>query len=124
MAILQMKHSWCVHRLHTVANLVSPFFCAAILHRGLNIGRLPLSNLASINNAISLTPGFSPVMAGNAGQNRFNGLLRADKPLKRLARWNACASRLKPGVIEPEPCRRTGVAPVSNLKKLPLKRSW
>jgi hypothetical protein len=59
-----------------------------------------LLNLASIRNAISLTPGFSPVMAGKAGQNRFNGFLRAGKPLKRLVRRNACTTRLKPGVNE------------------------
>jgi hypothetical protein len=57
-------------------------------------------NLALISNAISLTPGFSPVMAGKAGQNRFNGFLRASKPLKRLARRNTCTTRLKPGVNE------------------------
>jgi hypothetical protein len=39
-------------------------------------------------------------MAGQAGQNRFNGFSRAGKPLKRLARLNASATRLKPGVNE------------------------
>jgi hypothetical protein len=34
---------------------------------------------------ISLTPGFSPVMADIESQNRFNGFPRAGKPLKRLA---------------------------------------
>jgi hypothetical protein len=38
-----------------------------------------------MSNAISLTPDFSPVMVGEACQNRFNGFLRAGKPLKRLA---------------------------------------
>ena len=38
-----------------------------------------------MKNTISLTPGFSPVLAAVAGQNRFNGFSRADKPLKRLA---------------------------------------
>jgi len=39
-------------------------------------------------------------MAGQAGQNRFNGFSRAGKPLKRLARRSACTTRLKPGVNE------------------------
>ena len=39
-------------------------------------------------------------MAGKTGQNRFNGFLRASKPLKRLACRKACATRLKPGVNE------------------------
>jgi hypothetical protein len=39
-------------------------------------------------------------MAGQAGQNRFNGFPRTGKPLKRLTRRNACATRLKPGVNE------------------------
>jgi hypothetical protein len=47
-----------------------------------------------------LTPGFSPVMAGKAGQNRFNGFSRAGKPLKRLPRRSACTTRPKPGVNE------------------------
>jgi hypothetical protein len=51
-------------------------------------------------NVISLTPGFSPVMRDRESQNRFNGLSRAGKPLKRLARLNASATRLKPGVNE------------------------
>jgi len=53
-----------------------------------------------MSDAISLTPGFSPVMAGQADQNRFNGFPRASKPLKRLAHRNACTTRLKPGVNE------------------------
>jgi hypothetical protein len=53
-----------------------------------------------MSNAISLAPGFSPVMAGTAGQNRFNGFSRPHKPLKRLARPNGFATRLKPGVNE------------------------
>ena len=51
-----------------------------------------------MSNAISLTPGFSPVMAGQAVRNSFNGFSHADKPLKRLARRDALATRLKPGV--------------------------
>jgi hypothetical protein len=53
-----------------------------------------------MRNVISLTPGFSPVMSDREGQNRFNGLSRASKPLKRLARPNAFTTRLKPGVNE------------------------
>jgi hypothetical protein len=53
-----------------------------------------------LSNAISLTPGFSPVTAGKPIQNRFNGFPRADKPLKRLADRHATATRLKPGVNE------------------------
>jgi hypothetical protein len=51
-----------------------------------------------MSNAISLTPDFSPVMVGEACQNRFNGFLRAGKPLKRLAGRRAANTRLKPGV--------------------------
>jgi hypothetical protein len=53
-----------------------------------------------VSNTISLTPGFSPVVAGQTGQNRFNGFSCADKPLKRLARQDALTTRLKPGVNE------------------------
>jgi hypothetical protein len=53
-----------------------------------------------MSNAISLTPGFSPVLAGKASQNRFNGFPRAVKPLKRLVHRNHYATRLKPGVNE------------------------
>jgi hypothetical protein len=53
-----------------------------------------------MNNTISLTPGFSPVPAGQADQNRFNGFSRADKPLKRLAHRATLNTRLKPGVNE------------------------
>jgi hypothetical protein len=53
-----------------------------------------------MSNAISLTPGFSPVTVGKTVQNRFNGFPRADKPLKRLACWHATFTRLKPGVNE------------------------
>jgi hypothetical protein len=53
-----------------------------------------------MSNVISLTPGFSPVMSDREGQNRFNGLSRAGKPLKRLACQNTSATRLKPGVSE------------------------
>jgi hypothetical protein len=38
-----------------------------------------------LSEAISLTPGFSPVVVSEKFQNRFNGFPRADKPLKRLA---------------------------------------
>jgi hypothetical protein len=53
-----------------------------------------------MSHILSLTPGFSPVMAGGESQNRFNGFSRADKPLKQLARPDAFATRLKPGVNE------------------------
>ncbi len=53
-----------------------------------------------MSNAISLTPGFSPMLAGKASQNRFNGFPRAGKPLKRLMHRNHYATRLKPGVNE------------------------
>jgi hypothetical protein len=44
---------------------------------------------------LSLTPGFSPVTSGREGQNRFNGLSRAGKPLKRPARQSAGINRCK-----------------------------
>jgi hypothetical protein len=50
--------------------------------------------------AISLTPGFSPVIADGKCQNRFNGFPRAEKPLKRLDDPAAVLARLKPGVNE------------------------
>jgi hypothetical protein len=53
-----------------------------------------------MSNAISLTPGFSPVTAGKALRNRFNGFTGAGKPLKRLADRHASTTRLKPGVNE------------------------
>ncbi len=53
-----------------------------------------------MNNAILLTPGFSPVMAGHQWPNRFNGLACAGKPLKRLEVRVAGCTRLKPGVNE------------------------
>jgi len=51
-----------------------------------------------VNIAISLTPGFSPVVDDEPGQNRFNGFARAEKPLKRLPTSSASGTRLKPGV--------------------------
>ncbi len=51
-----------------------------------------------MNNAIALTPGFSPVMLNAESQNRFNGFSHARKPLKRLAVSHVFATRLKPGV--------------------------
>jgi hypothetical protein len=57
-----------------------------------------LLSLAKMSNAISLTPGFSPVTAGKIFPNRFNGFSRADKPLKRLVGRRASLTRLKPGV--------------------------
>jgi hypothetical protein len=53
-----------------------------------------------MRNAISLTPGFSPVRAGKERQNRFNGFSRAGKPLKRLAHPDTFTTRLKPGANE------------------------
>ena len=50
-----------------------------------------------MRNAISLAPGFSPVIVAYTFQNRFNGFPRADKPLKRLASGPASITRLKPG---------------------------
>jgi hypothetical protein len=51
-----------------------------------------------MSDAISLSPGFSLVAAGEAGRNRFNGFPAPGKPLKRLARRHIFATRLKPGV--------------------------
>jgi hypothetical protein len=65
-------------------------------------------------NAISLTPGFSPVMVGEACQNRFNGFPRADKVLKRHAGRCAANTRLKPGVNE----KRWMVAHFASLNKI------
>ena len=45
-----------------------------------------------MSNAISLTPGFSPVTVGKTIQNCFNGFPRAGKPLKRLACRNATST--------------------------------
>ena len=53
-----------------------------------------------MSNALSLTPGFSPVVTGQTGQNRFNGFPRAGKPLKRLAGRPPPGTRLKPDVNE------------------------
>ena len=53
-----------------------------------------------MSNAISLTPGFSPVLGDKECQNRFNGFYRTRKPLKRLAVRHATSTRLKPGVNE------------------------
>jgi hypothetical protein len=39
-------------------------------------------------------------MAGTDVKNRFNGLSRAGKPLKRLTLLDAFVTRLKPGVNE------------------------
>lgn len=54
----------------------------------------------TLNYSFSLTPGFSPVMAARANQNRFNGFPRVGKPLKRLVGRVALTTRLKPGVNE------------------------
>jgi hypothetical protein len=56
-----------------------------------------------MSNDLSLTPGFSLVMADLENENRLNGFSRADKPLKRLVCQDACATRLKPGVNETLP---------------------
>jgi hypothetical protein len=53
-----------------------------------------------MSKAISLAPGFSPVTDGQTIQNRFNGIFRAGKPLKRLDCQPASSTRLKPGVNE------------------------
>ena len=52
-----------------------------------------------MNNGISLTPGFSPVIVNDERENRFNGFSRAEKPLKRLDRHVGSNTRLKPGAI-------------------------
>jgi len=43
--------------------------------------------------AFSLAPGFSPVLTHEACENRFNGFLPTNKPLKRLV----AASAMTPG---------------------------
>jgi hypothetical protein len=53
-----------------------------------------------MTDTISLTPDFSPVLAGRKRRNRFYGFPRADKPLKRLVILTAFTTRLKPGVNE------------------------
>ncbi len=55
-----------------------------------------------MSNAISLTPGFSPVTRDANPENRFNGFPPAGKPLKRLASIRRPDTRLKPGVNETE----------------------
>lgn len=55
---------------------------------------------AHMSSGISLTPGFSPVMADKGRQNRFNGFACAGKPLKRLTHPSPSTTRLKPGVNE------------------------
>jgi hypothetical protein len=51
-----------------------------------------------MGNAISLTPGFSPVQTAEGWKNRFNGFFAAGKPLKRLYSFTPAVTRLKPGV--------------------------
>jgi len=46
-------------------------------------------NIAKMNNAFSITPGFSPVLKWGKKKNRFNGFSAIRKPLKRLA--SSCA---------------------------------
>ena len=53
-----------------------------------------------MNGVVLLTPGFSPVVAGEEGQNRFNGFSHASKPLKWLDHRSTIFTRLKPGVNE------------------------
>ena len=53
-----------------------------------------------MGNGISLAPGFSPVVQRKKGRNRFNGFVRAGKPLKRLAIRNVHDTRLQPGANE------------------------
>ena len=55
-----------------------------------------------MSNAISLTPGFSPVTGDANPENRFNGFPPAGKPLKRLASIRRPDTRLKPGANEIE----------------------
>ena len=56
-----------------------------------------------MRDAISLTPGFSPVWADASEENRFNGFPPAGKPLKRLCVRHHFFTRLKPGVNETKP---------------------
>ena len=53
-----------------------------------------------MTDIISLTPNFSWVTVADVKQNRFNGLLPAGKPLKRLNHSARYHTRLKPGVNE------------------------
>ena len=59
-----------------------------------------LLNLAPMDNDLSLTPSFSPVTRHRERRNRFNGFVRAGKPLKRLEIANIADTRLKPGANE------------------------
>ena len=56
--------------------------------------------MKNIDMGISLTPVFSPVLAGEKIQNRFNGFPRVEKPLKRLVVSLAEITGLKAGVNE------------------------
>jgi hypothetical protein len=47
---------------------------------------------------ILLTPGFSPVLSGSRGVNRFSSFAPEWKPLKRLARVRLPNTGLQPGV--------------------------
>ncbi len=51
-----------------------------------------------MDDAFSLTPVFSPVIADAKCKYRFNGLSRGEKPLKRLAPRDTVATPRKPGV--------------------------
>jgi hypothetical protein len=53
-----------------------------------------------MNDTLSLTPGFSPVIAAGGTQNRFNGFLRPAKPFQRLAYRAVITTPLKRGVNE------------------------
>jgi hypothetical protein len=54
---------------------------------------------------LSLTPGFSPVLAIKRTANRFNGLPVRQKPLKRFQDAGTQFTGLKPGVNETKKAR-------------------
>ena len=56
-----------------------------------------------MSKLVSLTPGFRPVAAMPVAQNRFNGFLHLDKPLKRLACCATYTTPLKRGVNQKHP---------------------
>jgi hypothetical protein len=53
-----------------------------------------------MTSTFSLTPGFSPGLAGDQRTKPFQRFSGTDKPLKRLARPDPASTRLKPGVNE------------------------
>jgi hypothetical protein len=51
-----------------------------------------------MSNTFSLTPGFSPVRANEAGQNRFNGFSPRRQAVETARPPAPFTTRLKPGV--------------------------